>query len=388
MNLIKFKIYTIHKYMDWKRIVVPVLFVASIFLIIYYQSTILTIGQFFADEGNSTNYSFQKKIIEPPIKSAWHKPISIAWHGRPRWLPPTFNFSGCGFSNCILSDSKTKPLDNYKAVFFHNRYLSKHVPEKSKNQIWIIWTNESPANDGSLPKQWHNKFDWSATYREESEFSLRWAIKLRENSNKMQRNYTEIFQRKTKQVSWVVSNCNTQSQRRTYVEELKKYIPVDIYGNCGKNKTFCKRKSSIECHSSLSNDYKFYLGFENSICKDYITEKVFNNFQDHNKMVYVARSAPNLKSVIPAKTIVNTDDFESPKALAQYLLKLSSNEKEYISYLKEKDKYYFPDERLPRTFCSMCELLHTYKNRKLKWSGRNFNNWFRNGACIKPKNWK
>ncbi|XP_052098815.1 glycoprotein 3-alpha-L-fucosyltransferase A-like [Mytilus californianus] len=344
--------------------------------LIKFKSANLIIGQFFPDEENSTSYSLQKGINEP---------IKIAWFKRPKWLPLTFNFSECGFSNCILSD-KTKSLDNYEAIIFHYRYLSKKVPEKSKNQIWIIWINESPANDKSLPKQWQDKFDWSATYRKESEFSLRRSIKLREN--KINRNYTDILRRKTKQVSWVVSNCKTPSQRRRYVEELKKYITVDIYGHCGENKMFCKNKSAAECHSYLSNEYKFYLGFENSLCQDYITEKVFNNFLDNNTMIYVARGAPNLKSVIPANTMVNTEDFESPKTLAQYLLKLSSNETEYISYLKETDKYYLTENRIARAFCSICELLNTYKNRKLKWTGRNFNVWYRKGACIRPNNGK
>ena len=62
--------------------------------------------------------------------------------------------------------------------------------------------------------------------------------------------------------------------RLEYARELSKYISVDIYGSCS-NKT-CPRTNS-KCFSMLDTDYKFYLAFENSNCRDYITEKFFVN---------------------------------------------------------------------------------------------------------------
>ena len=78
-------------------------------------------------------------------------------------------------------------------------------------------------------------------------------------------------------VSWVVSNCNrVTSKRMEYVEELMKYIPVDIYGRCGDYP--CANKSgTFPCDYKVAINYKFYLAFENSICVDYVTEKFFNN---------------------------------------------------------------------------------------------------------------
>jgi hypothetical protein len=56
---------------------------------------------------------------------------------------------------------------------------------------------------------------------------------------------------------------------------LQKYIPVDIYGKCGTQK--CPRSTETECYEMLNRDYKFYLAFENANCKDYLTEKLFEN---------------------------------------------------------------------------------------------------------------
>lgn len=82
--------------------------------------------------------------------------------------------------------------------------------------------------------------------------------------------YIHLFQ-----VAWFVSNCHPRNQRMHYAKELSKYIQVDIYGTCGALR--CPRSQSQACFDMLDEDYKFYLAFENSNCKDYITEKFFVN---------------------------------------------------------------------------------------------------------------
>jgi glycoprotein 3-alpha-L-fucosyltransferase len=75
--------------------------------------------------------------------------------------------------------------------------------------------------------------------------------------------------------AWFVSNCGAKNQRWELVEELQKYITVEIYGACGS--LTCLRMEEKKCFQMLSNDYKFYFSFENSNCRDYITEKFFWN---------------------------------------------------------------------------------------------------------------
>ena len=79
---------------------------------------------------------------------------------------------------------------------------------------------------------------------------------------------------KTKKVAWFVSNCGAKNGRLEYARNLSTFIDVDIYGSCGQKR--CPR-SSDECNKMLDTDYKFYLAFENSNCKDYITEKFYVN---------------------------------------------------------------------------------------------------------------
>ena len=82
---------------------------------------------------------------------------------------------------------------------------------------------------------------------------------------------------KTKGIAWFVSHCKTRSQREQYVAKLQTYISVDIYGACGTQ--ICARSTPDVCENLLRKDYKFYLAFENSLCKNYITEKLYRSFE-------------------------------------------------------------------------------------------------------------
>src|SRR5258705_827989 len=101
----------------------------------------------------------------------------------------------------------------------------------------------------------------------------------------------DVASRKTKLVALFVSNCHTTSKRENLVRELSNYIPVDIYGGCGNMS--CPRSQTGQCIDILNKDYKFYLAFENSLCRDYVTEKFFNMLQiDVSGLVHGKRNCP------------------------------------------------------------------------------------------------
>jgi hypothetical protein len=95
------------------------------------------------------------------------------------------------------------------------------------------------------------------------------------NHRNSSRNYAKG---KTKMAVWFASNCRTVvSSRNELVKELQKYIAIDVYGTCG-NLTCPKKlddsyESSEECRDLAASKHKFYLSLENSLCRDYVTEK-------------------------------------------------------------------------------------------------------------------
>jgi hypothetical protein len=81
-----------------------------------------------------------------------------------------------------------------------------------------------------------------------------------------------IFVGKPKQVLWVASNCFTPNNRSQVAYNLANYINVSIYGKCGAG-----RISQQQMQFYMQHVYKFYLAFENSNCRDYVTEKLYNS---------------------------------------------------------------------------------------------------------------
>ena len=67
-------------------------------------------------------------------------------------------------------------------------------------------------------------------------------------------------------VAQLVSNCKTNSGREKIISKLVKLINIDIYGRCGPLKCSKEPKDS-SCYDAMNKTYKFYLSFENSLCK-------------------------------------------------------------------------------------------------------------------------
>ena len=127
-----------------------------------------------------------------------------------------------------------------------------------------------------------------------------------------------------------MSHCETVGQREQLVRSLQKYIPVHIYGECGDRKC----PDDDHCHEYLSDNYKFYLAFENSLCIDYVTEKLTLSLR--HDFVPVTYSWINDSHALPPHSYINALDFKSVKHLADYLIQLDENEEEYLKYFEWK----------------------------------------------------
>ena len=177
---------------------------------------------------------------------------------------------GCPVYNCKYSrDTRDAPVAD--AV------VMRRMPaiQKFPGQVWVFKELESPYHSAAFPEMYKNIINWTATYRLDSTLVAPYEKFVPYDPQvrfiNQSKNYAE---RKTKKVAWFVSNCGARSNRMQYAKELGKYITVDIYGRCGT--LHCPRYSS-RCFQNLSKYYKFYLAFENSNCKGYITEKLFWN---------------------------------------------------------------------------------------------------------------
>ena len=137
--------------------------------------------------------------------------------------------------------------------------------------------------------------------------------------------------KRKKLVAWLVSRCRRPSKREQLVKSLMHHIPVDIYGNC------TNRKCPHKCWKYLGRNYKFYLAFENSLCLDYVTEKLYHALRED--IVPIVYAWINDTTLAPPYSYINALDFKSAKDLADYLIYLDSHDEEYEKYFEWKRNY-------------------------------------------------
>ena len=116
-----------------------------------------------------------------------------------------------------------------------------------------------------------------------------------------------------------MSNCHTDSHRELYVKELQKHVSVDIFGGCGRPLNCTLGRD--ECFLEIALSYQFYLSFENSLCKDYATEKLFRALAAD--LVPVVMGGANYSNIVPTKSVINVQDFASPELLGKELKRLA-----------------------------------------------------------------
>lgn len=297
----------------------------------------------------------------------------ILWYKRPAWINLDFannvlSSFKCTYNNCLMSMNVSN-LSRYAAIVFsftHKLNLEPPIPRanRSRDQVWIFFGLESPINHNKIAyrhENWKNTMNWSMSYRRDADIFTPYGM-LEKRKEQRDRNYSAIFSRKTKQAAWLVSNCGAASNRDEFVSELQKYgLHVDIFGVCVNN-VFLDRSEIL---SIIDKDYKYFLSFENSLCKDYVTEKFFRYY--NLDVVLVVRGGADYDHDLPNDTFINSAHFGSPKALANYLLEVGASEELFTDYLKNKDRYIASEMfTMPTSYCSICEKLnHLNENRKM-----------------------
>ncbi|BFZ04350.1 hypothetical protein BsWGS_07389 [Bradybaena similaris] len=206
-------------------------------------------------------------------------------------------------------------------------------------QRWIFFTCDPAIKDYNLARSdVKSQFNWTVTYQLDSDVPILFAqIKRRKPPV---RNYEALFERKNKQAAWFVSHCSTSSKREVYVDRMQSIIQVDVFGRCGNltcGPIHYRSSDRNECMPMLTQHYKFYLAFENSFCKDYVSEKFFKLFGNVD-VIPVVRGGFDYKRYLPSGIFVDASDFKTPEDLALYLLQLGNDKHKYLAMLKRKNQ--------------------------------------------------
>ncbi len=224
--------------------------------------------------------------------------------------------------------------DKAAAVVFHIPTLWQLPKRKRPGQLWVGWSMESAENYPQLiDPAVLNRLDLMMSYRLDSDVPaiyttgvqiVDWALPPDEK-------------RAGRLCVALISHKDRLSGRVAYVKELMRHVDLHSYGKVLNNRALPERDLGIVTKLKLLRSYKFALAFENSICRDYVTEKLFQPLMTGCVPVY--RGAPNVEDFVPGDhCYINTADFTSPQHLAEYLQHLDSDNKAYAEYFAWKTR--------------------------------------------------
>lgn len=225
--------------------------------------------------------------------------------------------NNCDVVNCYVTDDKTllgcRGVTKFDAIAFNGRNMrymrrSQLPPKRSPHQKYIFFNLESADNYPLCQNMFDGFFNWTATYRLDSDIPYPYLVVKDKNGNAVGPKYdmkwinddTNVdndlmkkLQSKNKAAAWFVSSCSDRNGRAEYARNLEKALEpyglfIDIYGSCGTLQ--CPIDSKEDCNQMLEREYYFYLAFENSYAPDYVTEKLLTALQ-HNTVPIVYGSA-------------------------------------------------------------------------------------------------
>ena len=266
-----------------------------------------------------------------------------------------------------------------------------------KRQInLLLFLQESPqfwkGMDNLSGPNYHGIFDLTMTYRHDSEVQISYGNLINRTThekiqpNSFRDNYdknqfidiTEFgltkLTKRTNDIAWLVSHCDTMSKREDYVKEMQKYkiLEIDVFGKCGNNTSEIperntNRWATLTAYTKLASSYKFYLSFENSRCYDYITEKFFLALKvGMIPVVLGGLSKHDYEKIAPPHSFLHIDDFLSPEDLMKRMHVIANNEQIYNSYFWWRTHYSVvindpccSNQTYIDPGCQLCSILNT-----------------------------
>ncbi|CAD5214783.1 unnamed protein product [Bursaphelenchus xylophilus] len=267
--------------------------------------------------------------------------------------------SNCNYS-CIYTYDR-RMLSNASLLIFHIRNTnSRDLPQS--NAPKVFFSLESPYHTyfqkGKLKLDY---FNYTMTYEEDSDMPQPYEYDVNKTYNGTARTIEEIreiISKKSKLALIAHSNCATKSKRGDLLKALQKRINITQVGRC------VSRSCNSQCLDKLIESHYFYFAFENSICKDYTTEKFFR-FTKYIVPVVLRRSF--MPKRIPQDLYIAVDDFKNVNEFVDYLNLVANNHTLYEQYFN-----WSIEDKLPRIYdskfysmCHMCKMAHTLPPKQI-----------------------
>ena len=279
--------------------------------------------------GNINREMRNSNTTEPCLILYWSTIFGSQPHIEKRW-----NDNDCPVVCQVTSDrSRAREADGFVV---HAR--DSHMTPPKESVPWILHTQENPVYTSVMKNaKFMSRFNLLMSYRLDYDFPV--------PVYPMPRLTPPLtFKEKTKLIMAAFSNC--EPVRTEYMRQLMKFVQVDSYGACLRNKNDLvsrygskNGKNFKELKSELARQYKFTLVFFNQDCEYFVDDQLSHALNAGS--VPVVMSTDKLDEFLPGnlrQSVIKVRDFRTPKDLSDYLKYLSTNETEYNNYLTWKSK--------------------------------------------------
>lgn len=299
----------------------------------------------FSMDAKISNWKNSKFRGENVVKGAPQHPL-IVW-----WAPVsgmTDHGVACDDVKCDVSVKRgMKNNMNVRAfLFYGTEFEFSPLPlPRLPHHIWALEHDESPKNNEFIfsHEEVMSLFNFTSTFKRESSYpistmalpSLEWLQSKEFFLASGEKNNLQTT-KGLAPVIFVHSDCHVPSGRDTYLKLLQKFIQVDVYGRCGSNKDLPSELQGMEKYQdkaffSFIAQYKFAFAFENAVCEDYMTEKLWRPL--HLGVVPIVFGSPKVKEFLPSdKSALVVEDFGSVEELAEKIKLLDDNDFMYDEY--------------------------------------------------------
>ncbi|XP_028394841.1 alpha-(1,3)-fucosyltransferase B-like [Dendronephthya gigantea] len=232
---------------------------------------------------------------------------------------------------CEVTSNHSRIKDSH-AFVVHARDPYPLPP--NKDIPWVLTSLENPVYTPVLKNPaYMSQFHLLRSYRLDSDFPT-------PAFTKPSLDLPIPFKNKTGGIMVAFSNC--ERVRTEYLRQLMKFIKIDSYGGCLRNK-----KGLIERYGAdfkkkklfLQKSYKFAITFFNQDCDYFVDDQILHAL--NAGAVPIVMSTDKIYDFLPGNlrnSIVNVRDFKNPADLAEHLKFLMNNETEYNKYLEWKTK--------------------------------------------------
>ncbi|KAL3862639.1 hypothetical protein ACJMK2_008593 [Sinanodonta woodiana] len=343
------------------------------------------------DHGQFVQY-FQRHSI--PAENVVNKTKKILFWTKNFGTPPDIFAekeklcaSHCGYICDLISDKRE--LNSSDAIMFHlydswlenwvlgTRKLVDFPTHRDPSQVWVLANMEPLGNLWGDFSVFNGLINWTMWYRRDATIILPYGevYQLQPEDKRKVNTTINYYRQKSKLAAVRISNCADYARRYRVVKELQKYLKIDTYGTCYNNKCGARTENPYdeECNDKMM-EYRFYLAFENSFCRDYVTEKYWLSIRRQQIPVV------NWKHVDPATVLphsyINVYDFPNLRDAAKYIKEVNENETLYNSYFKWKE------DHVPGNKCLSCRVCRALNERPaIPQVYSNFSGWVYNDYC-------